>query len=72
MEEPLMDGQIWDSDKVVLQLDILGKSYRAVMFRNTGDGLHYVQVCLFQDPDKLRRLIRKLGLTLSIKKLVIS
>ena len=61
-QECLDEHQIWESDNHIFQIEKLGKSYRAVMFRKNGEDLIYVECAFYQDIGKLKKLITKLKL----------
>jgi len=68
----LRDGQVWENDTMVFQVDKAGKdSYRVVMFSTKNEELHYVGTVLYDEEAKLCHFLESMNMTPTSKFLTI-
>jgi len=67
----LSDGQIWEGDSIVVQIEKLNDDYRTVMFKRTGDKLMFVTVAIYDDEEKLFYFLNKYSMQPTSKILTI-
>jgi hypothetical protein len=61
-EHDLQTNKIWEGSGTVLEIVPRGTSlYRVVFFSEYDGSLNFVQVAIYKDIEKLKKLIQKLG-----------
>lgn len=56
----LEDGQVWENDTDVIQLERRGNSYMAVIFKKNPQGLTYNIAAVYDRDDKLLEFLDKM------------
>jgi len=69
--QDLLEFRIWENDQSVIQIEPRGSEYKVIMFSVTENGLDFVEVAFYKDPQKIIRLIEILKLTPTHKNLVL-
>jgi hypothetical protein len=63
-QKMLQDGQVWENDQYVFQVDKVGKdSYRVVLFTSKEGNLHFVGTALYTDMTKLCMFLDEMKVT---------
>lgn len=62
---------IWESPESVFEIQRRGSEYRVIMYKKHDEELDFEAVAYYKDPEKLSKLINKLGLEKVAKKLTL-
>lgn len=61
-EQALRDGQVWEKDGSLIQVNDTGKGYVIANFKIVDSVLTYMDCVIYKDAKKLLRLLEKLGM----------
>lgn len=61
-EQALRDGQVWESDGSLIQVNETGGGYVVANFRVSGGSLEYTDSVVYKDANRLIRLLKRLGM----------
>lgn len=67
----LQNGQIWENNDVVFQIDKAGKKYRVVMFAVKNEELQYVGIVFYDEEEKLCHFLESMNMRPTSKFLTI-
>lgn len=62
---------IWESCGSVFEIQRRGSEYRVIMYKKHDEELDFEAVAYYKDPEKLSKLVNKLGLEKVCKKLTL-
>lgn len=66
----LTDGQVWENEQYVVQLDQFNDSWKMIMFSKRSDSLYFLEVAIFENQQRAIDLLEKMNLRPSNKNIV--
>jgi hypothetical protein len=66
-----LDGQIWENEQYVVQLERFNTSWKMIMFSRRSDNLNFIEVAVYENEQKMMDLLKKMNLQPSHKNIVV-
>jgi len=66
-----VDGQIWENEQYVVQLEQFNTSWKMVMFSKRSNSLHFVEAAVYENEERMVNLLKKMNLQPSDKNIVV-